>query len=209
VATQPGVPNPSFVEYGRLYYNGQFGSTDVASTIDFTGSEIFRPNAGSLVSNGNQPSGAVPFDSLATLQFEGQEFINPLAMVAAAPVSVVFGINTALFGAPGATAWEIDLAGATLTGTAQIGVEFSTDGIGYVPVTTFNLTTTDTPFSAILPNILSSTGYVRLNFTNASDANFPLIDNFGFSATVVPEPGTLVLVGSGIVGLIVSGRRRA
>lgn len=202
---EPVTAGPPGIEYGRLYYDGQFGSTDIE--IDFTGTEPFNTNPGSLASNLSWPSATTPFDSSTPLQNDGQAAYNPLKFYASSALSVVFGVDSTLFGAPGIVDWSFSMAGITGTGTSNVGVEFSIDGSSYAPVTTFQLTTLDTLFTTALPNLLSPTGYVRLTFQGGS--SLPQIDNIGISGTIVPEPGTALLILTGLAGLAASGRRRS
>jgi hypothetical protein len=205
---RPITAGPPGIEYGRLYYNGQFGSTPIS--IDGTGTEPFNTGPGSLTSNLSWPAATVPFDSSTDLQNDGQAFYNPLTFLASETLSVVFGVDSTLFApsAPGIVGWSLSLAGKTLSGGFNLGVEFSTDGTTYAPVTTFQLTSLDTLFTTPLPNLLSQTGFVKLNFTGATAAVLPQIDNIGISGTIVPEPGTALLIFAGLAGLAASGRRR-
>jgi len=90
-----------------------------------------------------------------------------------------------------------------------VGVEFSTDGVSYAPFGSVNLDTNDKPFSVNLGSALSHEAFVRLNFDPANGQ--PIIDNVAIGGTLsaIPEPGTAVLLVSGLTGLHVFGRRRA
>jgi hypothetical protein len=129
-------------------------------------------------------------------------------MTALAPVSVVFAANLATTSQNG-SGWSVSFAGKTFSGTSSVGVEFSTDGVTYSSAGSANLTTNDTPFTLNLGALPSQTAFVRLNLSNANGQ--PIIDNLAINGTLtlIPEPGTMLLIGSGLVGLQIFGRRRA
>lgn len=169
--------------FGTLYFDGQFGSTSVNQ---FAFPPDFAPTAaagGSLTSNLDAPAVAGAFNSFTILLAEGQDFGQDLAMTAAAPLSVVF---KAEIGSPPPTLnhWELSLGARTFDGTSDLDVEFSTDGISYSPMTTFNLTPDDTRFSAPLMAAVTDTAFVRLTL----DPSFgqPIIDNV--AVILLPEP---------------------
>lgn len=188
--------------YGTMYINGSFGSTAVDP---FGSSPQFWPTTGSLASNINAPlgpAGAVPFDSGNVLISEGQQFFNPLSMTSPFDSSVVFRATT---GGASANGWGLTFGGKTFSGTSSVGVSFSTDGVSYSSPTFLALDTNDKPFSVSFGPITASTIYVRLGLTPANGQ--PIIDNVALNATVVPEPGTLVLLGAGL-GAFALRRRR-
>jgi hypothetical protein len=207
-ALDPSGLGPESAGYGTLYLNGQFGSSNVGAG---SGSEPFLPTAalgGSLASNLDAPvaDGVLPFDSLNNLIFEGQPFANSLAMIAPGAVSLVFAAD--LTGAEPGTDWVLSLGGRAFSGSETVGVEFSTDGVQYAAVGSLSLTTIDTPFSLALASAPSERGFVRLVFDQPDGPNQAVIDNVAISATLVPEPGTALLLLSGLAGLTVQGRRR-
>lgn len=195
--------------FGTMYINGQYGSTAV--DVTFGNTEEFLPTAGSLASNLNAPvtaPGRVPFDSLTVLAFEGQTFANEQAMTALLPATVVFQANLGAQPVNG-SAWTVSFAGKTFSGTSSVGVEFSTDGVNFAPAGFASLTTNDTPFTLNLGATSSHTAFVRLNLSNANGQ--PILDNLAINGTltVIPEPGTALLIVSGLAGLQIFGRRRA
>jgi hypothetical protein len=198
--------------FGTMYINGQFGSTEVTPVGD--GSEAFLPIAGSLASNLTAPvtgPGTNPFDSLNELGIEGQQFQEFMSMAVFGPVSVVFEAD--LTSVPEmAENWVFTFGAKTgVPGAiASALVEFSLDGLGYTSLGSVNLNNTDTPYSLALTAAVLDRAFVRLTFAGGEAQ--PLLDNVAIQATlstVVPEPGTALLLGVGLVGLALVGRQRA
>jgi hypothetical protein len=190
--------------FGTLFLDGSFGSTNVGAG---SGTEAFVPTAGSLISNIDAP-GAIPFDSLTVLVDEGQLFANFLGMTARDVMSVVFKADLNSQPLNGSD-WTLSFAGKTFEGTSTVGIEFSTDGVSYAPFGSVNLDTNDKPFSVNLGTGLSQEAFVRLVFNPANGQ--PILDNVAIGGTLsaIPEPGTALLLVSGLAGLHVFGRRRA
>lgn len=200
---------PDSAGFGTMYVNGQFGS---ANQQVGSGAEALLPHfaapTGSLSSNLTAPvtdGFGNPFDTLQTLQFEGQVNANALAMTALASTNVVFAATPPV---PG-TDWIVSFGGRTQGGTSSVEVEFSSDGTSYASVGVIPLNTVDTAFSVALGGVLAQTGFVRLSFLVDSPASAPVIDNVAISATLIPEPGTALLLATGLAGLARYGRRRA
>ena len=172
-------------DFGTMYINGDFGSSAVPIG---SGNEQFVPSGaagGSLVSNLDAPT-TVDFDSFSVLTDEGQEFANPLTMIASASVSVVFEAD--LSGVPeSGSNWLLSFGARAFEGTSSIGVEFSTDGMSYAPVGTADLTTVDTLYLLALGAASSELAYVRLTFA-PSGTNQPLIDNLAIVADLSGGP---------------------
>lgn len=162
---------------------------------------------GSLSSNIHAPvqDGFLnPFDTHSVLTAEGQIFANPLAMTALGAANVVYAADAGLAGID----WSISFGARTQGGAATIELEFSTDGASYAPLGSFDLTTTDAPYSAAVPG-LADRGYFRFVFSSDDAGAAPVIDNVAINvASVIPEPGTAMLLLTGLAGLTAQRRRR-
>jgi hypothetical protein len=194
--------------YGTMLMDGSAGSTDVDPS---SASAQFIPTTDSLASNLNAPALAGAFDSHTILldPTEGQMFANFLSMTAQGGASVVFLADLTSDPQSGES-WSVSFGGKTFSGSAQVGIEFSTDGSSFTSFGSVNLTTADTAFSVPLGVGSTDTAYVRLTFgaPGAGGLNQAIIDNLAINATLVPEPGTTGLFLAGLLGLVRFGRRR-
>ncbi len=194
--------------FGTAYFNGQFGSSAVdAGSFD----EEILPTAGSLSQNIDAPvqgPGDNPFDSFIPLQIEGQVFTQSLAMIASRPLSLVFEADLSSVLGLG-TDWELTFGGRAFSGTSTLGVAVSLDGAAFEPAGNVLLSASEQ--RVVVP--LSGVGevdrlFVQLNFAPVG-INQPIIDNVAIEAanvTFVPEPSTLLLFSTGVLGLLASGR---
>jgi len=200
---------------GTLYFDGTNGSTVVNPA---SATAEFIPVAGSLASNLNA-STPNPFDSFPILTFEGQTFTNLLSMTnrGASVLDAVFQADISSLGLVG-SGWDLSFGAQTFSGAGTIEVSVSTDGVSYGIVAggLANVTTVDTPFSIALGGVpMTEVVFVKLSIsgTPGVGVNQIKLDNLAISAAstapAVPEPGTLALVGSGLVGLLLTGRRRS
>jgi hypothetical protein len=195
-------------QFGKLYFDGSLGSSDIGFDDPFAPGDL-NFVSGSLSANLNAP--AVGFDNDVLLLFEGQRFFSEGAMEwqGSESGSIVFELT------PGGLYrdWELTLAGIVDSGTSTLGVEFaaslldpSTPDFAFVGNITLN--TQDVVRSIDLDGLGldSSHAFVRLTFGTGDS---PTIDNLAVAATFVPEPGTVLLVLMGLMGLGLGGRRRA
>jgi len=159
------------------------------------------PGTGSLLPN----MGQGPFNNFSVLYLEGQASQSDLAMVAVQTTSLVFEADLTSVPQTG-NGWQITLAGATQLGGGTIGIEFSTDGVSYVSLTTATVSTSAIAISTAAQPVTSDRAFFRLTLSPSV-----VIDNVGISAdlTTVPEPTTAALLAAGLVGLARFGRRRS
>jgi hypothetical protein len=192
--------------YGTMLMDGNSGSTNVDPG---SASAQFIPTTDSLTSNLNAPAVAGAFDSHTILFDELQPFQNFLSMTAQGAVSVVFVADLTSDPQSGES-WSVSFGGKTFSGSAQVGIEFSTDGSSYTSFGSVNLSAADTAFNVALGTGSTDTAYVRLTFgaPGAGGLNQAIIDNLAINATLVPEPGTTGLFLAGLLGLVRFGRRR-
>jgi hypothetical protein len=190
--------------FGTMYVDGQYGSTAVSLG---SGAEEFLPTAavgGSLLSNLDAPvqgTGDVSFDAEQVLRSEGQAYFNYLAMIAAAPVSVVFAADR---GAPASGHWILSLGARAWSGTSTMQVDFSENGSGYANVASIPLDAVDSAYEVDLGPASGPTAFVRLRFTPAG-VDQPIVDNVAIS---VPEAGAAAQLIAAATGLALCARRR-
>lgn len=183
-------------------------------TATWTGTVL--PTSGSLQANLQQPAkpfmagdlenletqfGRNPFDSLTILASEGQSFQQLLSLTTQGSSTVTFQAT----GAPAGGSWSVSFDARALTGSSTIGVDFSTDGSSFSPVSDVMLSAGDPDQRVFLPlgTHAGSTGYVRLSLDDATGQ--PVIDNV---AIAVPEPSMALGLGAGLGVLALLARRR-
>lgn len=202
--------------FGTMHMDGQFGSSQ--DPLDFTWN-VNNADFAQLVANdfqqfdlGNHNRQFNSADANVSVS-EGAQ----LGVVAAGMEhfgearDVVFAVNLTSVPEIGQD-WWISFA-AMLGGTLQpssIGIEFSTDGVNYAPVTTVALTAVDTRYQVALGATPSDTAYVK--FVLGSDGS-QLFDGVAIVADVtmpvVPEPATGALLLSGLAAWGLAFLRRA
>lgn len=179
-----------------------------------------QPNVDGPVASNRNGASANAFDSHSVLASEGQTFQERLAMQAGGPVSVVFEGDLSSLGEVGGP-WTLSFGGRMISGggddggelscdpdcESTVGIDFSTDGSSYSPITSVVLDETDRRFEVPVGALGGAQqGFVRLNF-NPGDGT-PVIDNVALHIQFLPEPGAALqlLAGAGLLGLLV--RRR-
>lgn len=190
--------------FGIMFADGQFGSTAATPNTQLS------PTAGSLVSNLNGAAAQAGQFDVDFSSEGGQLVTNYVSLTAASPLSLVFKADLTSVPEFGQN-WSLAFGGQTFEGTSTVSVLFSLDGQNYAPVGQAQLNTNDLPFSFQLPAAGADEVYVKLDLGGFSGLNGqPKIDNLGIYADLaIPEPGTVMLLLSGLAGLAAVGRRRA
>ena len=200
---------PDSAPFGGSFWDGSFGSDNTLVT-SFTAGTF---TASSFNFQGSSSEITTPFTLQMSLQGTatslvaegGQENGNLLGYIANDDLAVVFSGDLSSAGLV-ANDWFINLGANIASGSGSIGVEFSTDGTTYSPVDTFNLSAVETEFTSLTVTTPSdsATGFFRLNLPSGAN-----IDNIAVFAEPIPEPGTALLVLTGLVGLSHASRRRS
>ena len=191
---------------GTMRLDGTVGSTLM------TGVQLV-PTAGSLTSNiawpqNNVPNPDVQFDGASVQDAEFPARVAPhqvVSVISGGAINAVFEANLSVAQGTG-SAFLIDFAARTTSGSNTIEVAWSTDGSTYTVTDTFNITTTDTAFQSAAPGALSGNViFARLGFGGAE----VVLDNVGIGGDVtVPEPTSTALMMLGLAGLARAGRRK-
>ena len=194
---------PDSAAFGGSFWDGSFGSDNTLVTSftagPFTAGSTNLSGSSSLITTGFTLAMSTS-GTAATLVADGaQDFGNNLSYVAASALSVVFSGDVSSI-APGAENWQVNLGAV---GAGDITVEFSTDGATYSTVDTFTLSAVETEFTSVVIPTASTTGFFRLGLPAGAT-----IDNVAVLGDVVPEPGTGVLLLTGLTGLARASRRR-
>jgi hypothetical protein len=200
--------------FGRMYYDGSFGSSVAVLDPNFENLDPFRPSAadlgsGSLVSNADQAFLGFGSQAACTIQqIEQMPFANcqDFAMIASGAVSIVFAADRST--APSlAGDWLVSFAGRTLSaGSTQVGVQFSADGSSFGSAGTATITGADTKFTFPLGGGSATAAYVRLVFPQPTAGSEVLLDNLGIA---VPEPSHGAWAAAVALAALFRARRRA
>jgi len=213
----PNAIGAESAEFGTMYLNGDFGSTSAGLTGDFV------PNSNDLMLNRGVLDANVTIGSGGSLNVlttvEGQQFANRLGFGPAITAAdgnpgiggtVVFGADLSSVPEQGQN-WSLSLAGLTVSGgTSSVDVEVSTDGQTFQTLDPFVFQSSAGVFETSPLGDLTDQVFFRLTFTDSVSQTFPSFDNVAISADLVsvPEAATILLLGSGLVGLTAIGRRR-
>lgn len=201
----PNFLGPESAAFGTMFADGTAGSTVGGLTSPFA------PNSEDLTENNDVLETNLVFlgdgAALNSLTIEGQENAKRMGLGTDAPASLVFGADLSSIPEFGQD-WTLSFGGVTAddpNGSSDIGVEFSTDGSDFSSIGSVVLAGTPAVFSLDAVGSADQ-AFFRLNIDGSNE--LPTIDNVGINTTLVPEPGTALLLGGGLAGLAAIGRRR-
>jgi hypothetical protein len=194
--------------FGTMHLNGQYTS----STVPGFGGEL-NPNSPDLTLNTNNHTnfplvemGALGNASIMQAEIPGIAY-QQHSMLASDTVDAVFRTDLTSALLLGSN-WEVRFA-ALSEGESSVTVSFSEDGVSYTTLLTEELSTAEEVVSVALGGVGLTEAFVKLSFDGVEDDS--RFDNLAILAdlTVIPEPGTMLLLGGGLAGLAVFGRRRS
>lgn len=176
-----------------------------SSTVDENVVGCAPPNTEGPIRSNRYESfdlGKPSFGAHSLLKTEGQTYAHHYAVFAESNTDLVLEVDQP----GGAQNWAVSFGGRTFSGTSTVTVEFSTDGSSYSSYPSAALTTDDTRFRIDLDTVTTAKAYVRLGLSTGSGT--PIIDNVAVEAIPLPEPGLMLQLMAGLMGLGVLKRLR-
>jgi hypothetical protein len=199
-------------DFGTMHVDGTLGSTSVPG---FAGA--FTTVSPSLTLNTSNHDPLGPF-SAVEMGAPGNEGIMKAelgldlpyqqhAMRSSDLIDVVFHADLSSLTSTGSN-WEVSFA-AISEGASSVAVGFSLNGVTYSPVATEGLGMSEEVVTVPLGGTDLTEVFVMLSFLDTEDPS--QIDNLVIKAdaNIIPEPGTVLLLGAGLGGLAIFGRRRS
>lgn len=205
-SSNPGIGLVDSANFGTMIWDGTAGSTNQIPT---GAADTLFTSEGSLEANRTRPA-AGTMDSTAQLplQSDGQDAWTDLKLNTQDVMSIVFKSDLSSIPETGSD-WLLSFAARTqFTGqTSMLTVDFSTDGVNYSSAQQFQIDDVDTLYEVSLGGTGLNMAFARITF----DETATFLDNVATDAELssVPEPGTLLLMVSGLGGLTAFSRRRA
>ena len=201
---------------GAVYWNGSFGSSSVNDPLN--GTSDLQMTVGSNLSSNSAPS----FDEFN----QGPAYIKLVSSgqnsgVGGSALDALMNINADLtitiesIAGVAQNGWLFTYAAKDLGNGANVSYAYSTDpGSGFTAFGGDSLLTSDEGYSVDLSGVVdgASTVYLQMTFSDvdASAVTGLQLDNFGFSATAVPEPSSFAAIAGVLaIGFAAVRRRRS